>query len=70
MQASNNDNFKKHANLALSELIRNSDQHFLETAKTAIQATIDLLKERSQVLQKLYYEMMAESRPNSPKRVF
>ena len=52
--------YKKHSNLAMSELIRNSDPHFQETTHQAVDSIIKFPKPKAEFLQKEYYKKLAE----------
>lgn len=64
--------YKKHSNLAMSELIRNADPHFQETTHQAVDQIIKFLKPKAEFLQKEYYKKLAEYSldPSLSKRRF
>ena len=71
IQASNHE--KKHGNVALSELIRDTDPYFHETARNAVSEIIAFLTPKAEFLQKKYYEYLTECTTGTeirPKRHF
>lgn len=73
IQASNHEKYKKHTNVAISELIRSSDPYFQDTARQAVSEIITFLTPKAEFLQRKYYQYLEECTTGSeimPKRHF